>query len=58
MSGNFAESWNNRFEELRRGFEMLSGKAKSADFQLSFQQVPATNYADRVVLVAEQTRRR
>jgi len=58
MSGNFAESWNNRFEELRCGFEMLGGKAKPADIQLSFQQVPATNYAERVVLVAEQTRRR
>jgi len=40
MSGNFAESWNNRFEELRRGFEMLGGKAKPTDIQLSFQQVP------------------
>lgn len=58
MSGNFAESWNNRFEELRRGFEMLGGKAKPTDIQISFQQVPATNYAERVVLVAEQTRRR
>ncbi|HJY92452.1 MAG TPA: hypothetical protein VJ255_19360 [Candidatus Acidoferrum sp.] len=58
MAGNFAESWNNRFEEFRRGFEMLGGKAKPADIQLSFQQVPATNYAERVVLVAEQTRRR
>ena len=28
MSCNVAESWNNRFEELRRGFEMLGGKAK------------------------------
>jgi hypothetical protein len=27
-SSNFAESWNNRFEAVRRGFEMLSGKAK------------------------------
>jgi len=58
MSGNFAESWNNRFEELHRGFEMLGGKAKPTDTQLSFQQVPATNYAERVVLVAEQTRGR
>jgi hypothetical protein len=39
-------------------FEMLGGKAKPTDIQLSFQQVPATNYAERVVLVAEQTRRR
>ena len=58
MSGNFAESWNMRFKELRRGFEMLGGKAKPTDIQLSFQQVPATSYAERVVLVAEQKRRR
>jgi hypothetical protein len=58
MSGNFAESWNIRFEELRRGFEMLGGKAKPTDIHLSFQQVPTTSYAERVVLVAEQKRRR
>jgi hypothetical protein len=58
MSRNFAESWNNRFEEFRRGFEMLGGKAKPTDIQLYFQQVPVTNYAERAVLVAEQTRRR
>jgi hypothetical protein len=50
-SGNFAESWNSRFEELRRGFEMLGGKAKSKDIRLSLQQVPATNYADWSLVV-------
>jgi len=25
---NFAESWNDRFEGIRRGFEMIGGKAK------------------------------
>ena len=58
MPGNFAESWNIRFEELRRGFEMLGGKARPTDIHLSLQQVPATSYAERVVLVAEQKRRR
>jgi len=58
MSRNFAESWNNRFEELRRGFEMVGGKAKPTDIQISFLQVPATNYAERGVVVAEQARRR
>jgi hypothetical protein len=25
MSWNFVESWNQRFEDFRRGFEMLGG---------------------------------
>jgi hypothetical protein len=57
MSCNFAESWNNRFEEVRRGFEMLGAKAKRENSDVSFPPVPATNYAERVVLVAEQKRR-
>jgi hypothetical protein len=27
MPCNFAESWNSSFEDIRRGFEMLGGKA-------------------------------
>jgi hypothetical protein len=57
MSCNFAESWNNRFQELRGGFEMLGGKAKQENIHVSLQQVPATNYAEPVVLVAEWKRR-
>jgi len=56
MSCNFAESWNNRFEKVRRGFEMLGGKAKCENSELSFHQMPATNHAERAVLVAEQKR--
>ena len=56
MSCNFAESWNNRFEKVRRGFEMLGGKAKREHRDISFHQLPATNHAERVVLVAEQKR--
>ncbi len=36
MSCNFAESWNNRFEEFRRGFEMLGGKARRENNHVSF----------------------
>jgi hypothetical protein len=36
MSCNFAESWNNRFEEFRRGFEMLGGKARRENIHVSF----------------------
>ena len=50
MSCNFAESWNSRFEEVRRGFENA--------WSLIFHQEPATNYAELIVLVAEQKRRR
>ena len=32
MSCNFAESWNSHFEEVRRGFEMLGGKANPRAF--------------------------
>jgi hypothetical protein len=58
MSCNFVESWNERFEDLRRGFAMLGHKAKPENIRVSFQQQPATNYAEQVVLVAEQKRRR
>jgi hypothetical protein len=56
MSSNFAESWNDRFEGLRRGFEMLGGKARPENG--SFQPVTAKDYAEPVVLVAEQKHRR
>jgi len=35
-SCSFAESWNNRLEEVCRGFEMLSGKAKREKIDVSF----------------------
>jgi hypothetical protein len=36
MPCNFAESWNSRFEDFRRGFEMLGGKAMRENIQVSF----------------------
>jgi hypothetical protein len=35
MSSNFAESWNNRFAELRCGFAMLGGKTKRPNVHAS-----------------------
>lgn len=58
MSCNFAESWNSRFDELRRGFEMLGGRAKPENIRASFHQAAAPNHAELVVLAAEQKRRR
>jgi len=57
MSCNFAESWNNRFEQVRCGFEMLGRKAKSENIHVSFHHKPATNYRELTILVAEQKRR-
>ena len=57
MSCHFAESWNNRFEELRRGFEML-GKTKPENVPVSLHQAPATSHAELTVLVPEQQHRR
>jgi hypothetical protein len=37
MSCNVAESWNNRFEKFRRGFEMLGGKARRENIHVSFR---------------------
>jgi hypothetical protein len=39
ISCNSAESWKNRFEEVRCGFEMLGGKAKREDNHVSFHEV-------------------
>jgi hypothetical protein len=55
---NFAESWNDHFEQVRRGFEMVGGKALRGNIYVSFHEVRATNYAEADVLVAEQKRRR
>jgi hypothetical protein len=49
MSCNFVESWNNRFEELRRGFQVLGGKAKPEDIHVSLHHVPAKNYAEPAI---------
>jgi len=41
---NFAESWNDHFEALRRGFENIGGKAKSRNIPVfSRQPRPANN---------------
>jgi hypothetical protein len=58
MSCNRAESWNNRFEELRRGFEMLGRRAKPDNVPVSFHPAPEPNYAQPVVLTLEHKRRR
>jgi hypothetical protein len=49
---NFAESWNDRFEGIRRGFEMIGGKAKRGHIPVLSHQVPATNCVEASVLVA------
>jgi hypothetical protein len=56
MFCNFTESWNDRFEAIRRGFEMIDGKAKRANIQVFSHQVPATNYAETSVRVVDQKR--
>jgi len=38
MSCNFGESWNNHFEDFRRGFEMLGGKARRENIRVSFHE--------------------
>jgi hypothetical protein len=50
---NFAEWWNDRFEGIRRGFEMIGGKAERGNIPMFSHQVPATNYVDAGVLVAD-----
>lgn len=57
MFCNFGESWNDHFEAIRRGFEMVGGgKAKGGNIHVFSHQVPATNYAETSVPVADQER--
>jgi hypothetical protein len=56
MFCNFTESWNDSFEAIRRGFEMIGGKAKRGNIHVFSHEVPATNYAEASVLVADQKR--
>ena len=53
---NFAESWNDRFEGIRRGFEMIGGKVKRGDIHVFSHELPATNYVEASVLVTDQKR--
>ena len=48
-------SWNDRFEELRRGFEMLGGKGKGRN-HTAFPEVPVTHNVETRVLVAAHKR--
>ena len=54
MFCNFTELWNDSFEAIRRGFEMIGGKAKRGNFPVFSHEVPSTNYAEASVLVADQ----
>ena len=56
MGCNFAESWNDCFEEVRRGFEMVGANAKRENIHVSLHEVPATNYAEMGILVADRKR--
>ena len=56
MFCNFTESWNDSFEAIRRGFGMIDGKAKRENIHVLSQEVPATNYAEASVPVADQKR--
>jgi hypothetical protein len=53
---NFAESWNDSFEAIRRGFEMIGGKAKRGHGHVFSHEVPATNCVEAGVLVTDQKR--
>jgi hypothetical protein len=53
---NFAESWNDRFEGIRRGFEMIGGKAKRGHIPVFSHQVPTTNFVEAGALVTDQKR--
>ena len=54
MFCNFTESWNDSFEAIRLGFEMIDGKAKRENIHVLSQEVPATNYAEASVPVVDQ----
>ena len=58
MSCNFAESWNNRFEELRRGFDMLGPQSETREYSRIFSPGVGDKHAELAVSVAEQKRRR
>lgn len=49
-------SWNDHFEELRRGFEMVRGKGKGRNPQTTFPEVPVTHNVETRVLVAAHKR--
>ena len=56
MFCNFTESWNDSFEAIRRGFEMIGGKAKRGNIHVISHEVAATNQAEASVLAREQKR--
>ena len=49
-------SWNDRFEDLRRGFEMVGGKEKPRNTQVALHDVPATHRTSACMAIAEQKR--
>ena len=58
MSSNLAESWNNRFEELRCGFANAWRQGEASKRSRILITRTAVNCAERVALVAERKRRR
>jgi hypothetical protein len=56
MFCNFTESWNESFDAIRRGFEMIGGKAKNGNIQMFSHEAPAPNYAEASILVVDQKR--
>ena len=56
MLCNFTESWNDSFEAIRRGFEMIGSKAKRGNLHVFSHDVPATNRAEASVLARDQKR--
>jgi hypothetical protein len=53
---NFTESWNDSFDAIRRGFEMIGGKAKNGNIHVFCHKAPAPNYAEASILVVDQKR--
>jgi hypothetical protein len=53
---NFAEVWNDRFEGIRRGFEMIGGKAKRGHIPVFSHEAPATSCVEAGALVTGQKR--
>jgi hypothetical protein len=53
---NFAEVWNDRFEGIRHGFEMIGGKAKRGHIPVVSHEVPAANRVESSALVTDQKR--
>lgn len=49
-------SWNDRFEELRRGLEMVGGKGKPRNTQVALHEVLTANRTQACAVIAERRR--